>query len=194
MKRYTLLLAMMAVGGMWACENGSAQQASSGAAGQVVYQDEPPAFAEPGYKWVREIRYKEVRHPYCKKVPEKIYEWVYAERPDYYCLPPTLLQTLRSKHSGDGCPCCQGPFYRPQLKKMQVERIIGWNCVVDYVKEQVPCVAWRKVPISAEAEQEKTRRNLGPLPPLEPPDGKSPEARPGPLAPPPGQNPLRGPG
>jgi hypothetical protein len=183
MNRYALLSAMGLAGFMWVCGNGSAQEASSRDVGQVVYQDEPPAVAEPGYTWVREIRYKVVRHPYCKKVPEKVYSWVYAERPDYYCLPPTLLQMCRGKHNGDGCPGCQGPFYRPQLKKMQVERIISWNCVLDYVTEQVPCVAWRKVPIGAQAETGNgLEGNQGPMPGL-PPDDKSGAGKPGPMPP-----------
>jgi hypothetical protein len=194
MNRYRLLPAILFGGILWLCGDGSAQEPLPRNTAREVYQDEPPAPAEPGFKWVRDVRYKEERHPYCKKVPEKIYKWVYDTRPDYYCLPSCPLHLFHRKNDCDGCQDCKGPYYRPQLKKMQVETTVGWNCVVDYVKEKVPYVVWRKTPINGEAEQgQPGAKMLGAMPPLNPPDNKSPEARPGPMAPPPGQSPLRDP-
>lgn len=193
MNRYALLLAMMLAGFLSVCGDGSAQVAPGRNAGQEVYQEKPPAPAERGFKWVREVRYKEVRHPYCKKVPEKIYKWVYATRPDYYCLPPCPFHLFRRKNDCNECQNCQdckGPYYRPQLKKMQVEMIIGWDCVVDYIKEQVPYTVWRKVPIG-ETEQGRPTEPM-PGPDQDPPGSKSRESKPGPMALPPGQLPLRG--
>lgn len=172
MKRYALRLAMVLVGIAWPCGDGSAQVTPSRTSGQgaparasdqVVYQEQPPA-PVPGFKWVREIRYKEEQYPVCKRVPDKRYRWVYDTRPDYYCLPPCPFHLHHRDCECDGCQQCQdckGPYYRPQLKKMQVEMNCGWKCVREYVKYKVPVVAWRKVRIGAkEAEEEKAPEKL----------------------------------
>lgn len=163
MKRYALLSAMVLAGVTWTCGDNLAQQTPSRDSGQVVYQEEQPA-PEPGFKWVREVRYKEEQYPVCKRVPDKRYRWVYDTRPDYYCLPPCPFHLHHRKCDCRGCQSCQncqGPYYRPQLKKMQIEMNCGWKCVVEYVKYKVPYTAWRKVRIDAkEAEEETTPEKL----------------------------------
>ena len=185
MNRSRLLPAALLAGAMWACGDGAAQEASSRDSGQEVYQENPPPTAEPGFTWVRVVRYKEIQHPVCKRVPDKRYRWVYDTRPDYYCLPTCPPLFSRHKDGGDDCqPCqnCKGPYYRPQLRKKQVEMNCGWKCVVEYVKEKVPVVAWRKVRIGEEEkEASKPLPTPRPVPPQ--PGGKPPEGGIGPTAP-----------
>lgn len=182
MKRYTLL-AMVFAGAAWSSGDGSAQQTAPRASVQEVAQEEQPA-PEPGFKWVRAVRYKEDQYPVCKRVPDKRYRWVYATRPDYYCIPPCPIHPFSHKNDCDGCETCQGckgPYYRPQLKKMQIEMNCGWKCVTEYIKYKVPYVVWRKVRIgSKEDEEGKTPETLPqptPVPrtPAKPPKEPEPD-------------------
>lgn len=180
MKRNPLLLAAMIAGVVWACEDGVAQLPPPRDPDEV-YQHQPPPVVEPGYTWVREVRYKDVQHPVCKRVPDKKYKWVYDTRPDYYCIPPCPIHLFRKSDcdDGQGCPNCNGPFYRPQLKKMQVEIVCGTKCVVEYVKASAPYVVWRKVRIGAEAEK-GTLPHPVPTPTPIPPARQSGWGEPGP--------------
>jgi hypothetical protein len=183
MKRYARLFALVLAGLTWVGGEGATQEAAPRDASRDVYQEEPPAPAEPGFKWVREVRYKQVQQPVCKLVPDKRYKWLYETRPDYYCIPACPLHFRCHKSDCDECQFCQnckGPYYRPQLKKIQVEMDCGWKCIVEYVKAEVPCVVWRKVRIGAETE-----KGVAPeMPPAPtqvpaPPGGQYPEGEPG---------------
>jgi hypothetical protein len=178
MKRYAILLAMLLAGVTWAFGDGSAQETASRNSGEVVYQEEPPP-PGPGFKWVREVRYREQQYPVCKRVPDKRYKWVYDTRPDYYCLPPCPFHLHHRDDNCQGCQDCQnckGPYYRPQLKKMLVEMNCGWKCVLEYVKYKVPQVAWRKVRIDAkEAEEDETPEKLPRPTTVPPPPARQPQ-------------------
>jgi hypothetical protein len=132
MKRYALLPGLvLAVGG--ACLAAPPEE--------EVYAAKP-AFCEPGFQFVEEAGYREVEHFHCKVVPDKRTKWVYCSKPDYFCVPACPLHG----HHQDGCAHCQGPYCRPQLLKKKIEWECGTKCVVEVVKETVPCVVWRKVP------------------------------------------------
>ncbi len=115
----------------------------------LVFADKPPP-CEPGYRYVQETGYREVDHPFCKVVPIKRTKWIYTSRPDYFCIPACPLTGLF--HHGDGCcanepcPACEGPNCRQKLFKKKVEWECGTRCVVEVIKEKVPCPVWRKVP------------------------------------------------
>jgi hypothetical protein len=139
MKRYALLFGMALAGIGWAYASASAQE----------YSPERPAYCETGFTFVQVVEYKEIEHKVCKRVPDKRTKWVYCSKPGDYCLSP-----LCGRHHRDDCDsCCQdckGPYCRKLLLKKKVEWECGTKCVVETVKEKVPCTVWRKVPIGTE--------------------------------------------
>jgi hypothetical protein len=133
MKRETVRIGVVlaVLGGAW-----------QGAEAQEGVAEQPPS-CEPGFHLVPEVEYKEVEYPVCKVVPDMRTKWIYSTKPDYYCIPAC---PLFAKHHGDSCPQCRGPFCRPKLLKKKIEYECGTKCVVEVVKEKVPCLVWRKVP------------------------------------------------
>lgn len=109
----------------------------------------PPPYCEPGFEYVQVVEYQEHDHPVCKIVPNKRSKWLYSSKPDYFCLPGCPLHVRHDECGCDVleyCPTCKGPYCRCQLLKKKVEWTCGTKCVVEVVKEKVPCVVWRKVP------------------------------------------------
>ncbi len=129
------------------------------ASDREVCTEKPPS-CEPGFRYVPVTELREVEHPVCKVVPAKRTKWVYSSKPDYYCLPACPCPCLHHKDSPcDACKHCEGPYCRQQLLKKQVEWECGTKCVVEVLKEKVPCTVWRKVPCGVPG------CSTGPLPP-----------------------------
>jgi hypothetical protein len=139
MKRFALVLGLVLAGSGWFPPAASAQD---------VYGPKP-ASCEPGFRYVQVLEYREVERPVCKVVPVMRKKWVYRSKPDYFCLPACPLLKPCSPDGCTGCghgTNCEGPYCREKLLKKQVEWQCGTRCVVEVVKEKVPCRVWRKVP------------------------------------------------
>lgn len=104
---------------------------------------EKPAYCEPGFQLIEETGYREVERRVCKEVPIKRTKWVYSARPDYFCLP---RWPCSGHDCSEECSNCKGLYCRKQLVKKRVEYECGTQCVVEVVKDRVPCAVWRKVP------------------------------------------------
>jgi hypothetical protein len=199
MKRYALLFGMALTGIGWAYGSASAQvyspqnalggsdrdpQSGFGGAAVQAYspQDPPqmPASCEPGFTYVQAVEYKEIEHTFCKRVPDKRTKWVYCSKPAIYCLSP--LCGHHHKHDCDGGDCCQDckeRHCRRTLWKKKVEWECGTKCVVETVKEKVPCTVWRKVPIGTEQSVPGQAPEALP-PPKESAPSRAPESLPPP--------------
>jgi hypothetical protein len=117
-------------------------------AAQPASEQTPPA-CPPGFRCVKEIEYREQERAVCKQVPIKHSKWVYCSRVDHFCLPVVCRSFFGQHVACETCTDCNGPLVRHQLLKKKVEWESGTRCVVETVKERVPCVVWRLVPSDA---------------------------------------------
>jgi len=183
MKRKALLLALALVGAGWICGDDSAQETKPKATDKEFIGLVPPP-AEPGFKWVREVRYHQIEHRYCKEVPDKRSKWVYDTKPDYFCTPRCPIHLFHHQNDCDQCEACQsckGPCRREIVLKKRVEWECGTKCVVETVKEKIPYIVWRKVPLSDEKPDKDGKPESLPSPrelPLPQTSAASPELSP----------------